>query len=166
MNAKWQELDLGGKGLQAANLRLARTLRRRAIAWRLLLLFPAGAHCWYLRERSGAAAYPALTLAAIGGWIGGTPFVFLSALLALAILLIRDVATLETRITAYNKRQRMAVYLSQGAAAPAGFRGRFEEPAAGAGDDAAPQRMPGFAEQEALLREIAKRTSRTGDKPQ
>ncbi len=165
MNAKWQELDLGGKGLQAANLRLARTLRRRATAWRLLLLFPSGAHCWYLHERGNAAAYPALTLAVIGGWAASMPYVVLSALLALAILLIRDVTTLETRIAAYNKRQRMAVYLSQGAAAPAGFRGRFDEPA-GAGDDAAPQRMPGFAEQEALLREIAKRTSRTGDKPQ
>ncbi len=165
MNAKWQKLDLGGMGLQAANLRLSRTLRRRATAWRLLLLFPAGAHCWYLHERASAAVYPALTLAAIGGWIGSTPSVFLPALLALAALLIRDVTTLETRIAAYNKRQRMAVYLSQGAAAPAGFRGRFEDPVAGNDDDAAPQRMPTFAEQEALLREIAKRTSRDGEKP-
>lgn len=157
MNSKWRELDLGGGGLQSANLRLARTLRRRATAWRLLLLFPAGAHRWYLHEYAAAVAYPALTLAAAAGWLLALPYLLLPALLALALLLVHDVATLENRITAINKRQRIAVYLSQGADAPAGYRGRF---GAGAGHaategDPAPRRMPTLAEQEALLRGIA-----------
>jgi hypothetical protein len=159
MNSKWRELDLGGGGLQSANLRLARTLRRRATAWRLLLLFPAGAHRWYLHEYTVAAAYPALTLTSAAGWLFALPYLLLPALLALVLLLAHDIATLENRITAINKRQRIAVYLSQGADAPAGFRGRFgtEEGNARAEDGPAPRRVPTLAEQEALLRGIAAR---------
>lgn len=157
MDSRWQQLDLGGEGLQAANLRLARALRRRSTAWLLLLLlFPAGAHGWYLRERLTAVAFPALSLIAASGWFSGVPYAYLPACAGVVLLLIRDVLTLENRITLCNKRLRMAVYLSQGAAAPAGYRGRF-----GGGDDEAGQpparRVPTIAEQETLLREIAAR---------
>lgn len=154
MNSRWRQFDLGGAGLQAANLRLARVLRRRTTAWLLLLLFPSGAHGWYLHERLSAIACPALSLLAVSGWLSGVPYAALPAIAGLAVLLIRDLLTLESRIAACNKRLRMAVYLSQGAAAPADYRGRF-----GAGDDNAggspARRVPGLAEQEAMLREIA-----------
>lgn len=128
MASKWRELDLGGGGLQATNLRLARTLRRRSTAWALLALFPAGAHRWYLREPAAALAYPLLTLAAAAGWSGGLQWLWPAALLALGGLLVHDIVSLENRIAALNRRLRMAAWLSPGPGAPADFRGRPEDP--------------------------------------
>lgn len=164
MNDKWRQLDLGGGGLQAANLRLANTLRRRSTAWLLLLLFPTGAHGWYLRERLTAAGYPALTLLAASGWFSDVHYAVLPGLAGLALLLIRDLLTLEDRMAACNKRLRMAVYLSQGAAAPAGFRGRFDANNNDQGG-AREQQGPTLAKQEALLREIAARRADHDGKP-
>lgn len=158
MTAKWRELDLQGGGLQAANLRLARALRRRNVAWSLLLVFPLGAHRWYLGERRSAMLFPLLAAVAIACALAGWTAAALGTLLPLGILLVHDVLTLERRLADANKRLRMAHYLGQGAAAPPGYRGRFgaeTEPA----DSTAPQRVPSFAEQEALLREIARRRS-------
>lgn len=161
MNSKWRELDLGGGGLQAANLRLARTLRRRPIAWGLLAAFPLGLHRWYLGERRSAPLFPVLTAVAVASAVTGMIAVALAALLTLAALLAYDLYTLEGRIAAYNKRQRMAIYLSQGAAAPAGFRGRFATAQADPAPDAkTPDRLPALAEQEALLRVIAARKAK------
>jgi len=161
MNTKWRELDLGGEGLQAANLRLARLLRRRATAWGLLLLFPTGAHCWYLREPLAGSAYLVLTVLAGAIWLAAGPAYAWSGLAVMALLLVRDALTLENRIVACNKKLRTAIYLSQGAAAPPGFRGRHT-----ALDDAARvRRMPTFAEQEALLREITARKNENSEKP-
>lgn len=158
MTAKWRELDLQGGGLQAANLRLARALRRRNVVWSLLLVFPLGAHRWYLGERRSAMLFPLLAAAAIACALAGWTAAALGALLLLGALLVHDVLTLERRLAEANKRLRMAHYLGQGAAAPPDYRGRFDaetEPA----DGTAPQRVPSFAEQEALLREIARRRS-------
>lgn len=163
MNPKWRELDLNGGGLQAANLRLAGTLRRRRTAYALMLAFPLGAHRWYLGEVRSAAWFPALTAAAIGGWLAGSAALALAALAALVALLGWDLYTLEDRITAVNKRLRMAVYLSQGTGAPAGFQGRFGNGTAAA--DPAQRRVPTLAEQEALLRDVAARRNRTPEKP-
>jgi len=168
MNSKWRELDLGGGGLQAANLRLARTLRRRPVAYGLMLGFPLGLHRWYLGEHRSALLFPVLTAAAIAGGLTGMTAAAVAALLALAALLGYDLYTMERRIAAYNKRQRMAVYLSQGAGAPAGYRGRF---AAGADTTAATRvrtasRVPSLAEQEALLREITARKPPAARPPQ
>ncbi|MGA0025088.1 MAG: hypothetical protein ACO3F9_10625, partial [Burkholderiales bacterium] len=86
-----------------------------------------------------------------------------AALAGLVLLLLRDVVTLEDRIVACNKRLRMATYLSQGATAPPGFRGRY--PAnGGAAGTAGGQRIPTLAEQEALLYEIAARKGGKGEK--
>ncbi|MBX3651820.1 MAG: hypothetical protein KF771_10665 [Burkholderiales bacterium] len=157
MNPKWQKLDLEGGGLQAMNLRLARTLRRRGTAWALLPLFPLGAHRWYLHEKGWALAYLVLTLAAAAGWFAGWSWLLLS-LPALFLLLVIDIAGLDNRIAAFNKRRRMAAYLSPGAGAPADFRGRI--PAEGA--QHTPARVPGFAEQEKLLRALAEKSAGSG----
>lgn len=156
MTAKWRELDLEGGGLQAANLRLARALRRRNIAWSLLLVFPLGVHRWYLGEQRSAILFPLLAAAAAGCALMGWTMAALTTLLALGALLIHDILTLEQRIAGANKRLRMAHYLGQGAAAPPGYQGRFSaDPATP--DAITPRRVPTFAEQEALLREIARR---------
>ncbi len=156
MTPKWRKLDLEGGGLQAANLRLARTLRRRVMAWALLAAFPLGLHRWYLGQRRSAALFPLLTATAVAAAWSAQAAIAIAALLALAALLVHDILTLEQRITAINKKLRIAAYLGQDAAAPPGYRGRFaQEPP----DAATPQRLPTLAEQEALLREIARRRS-------
>jgi len=158
MNPKWRTLDLEGGGLQAMNLRLARSLRRRRTAWLLLPLFPTGAHRWYLREAVAAIAYPALTLSAAAGWAAGLPWLLFTALAALALLLITDITSLENRIAAFNRRLRMTTYLSPGAGAPADFRGRT-------GDDRPmSDRVPGFAKQERLLRALAEKSANAGSR--
>lgn len=162
MSGKWQELDLGGGGLQAANLRLARTLRRRRVAWGLLLVFPLGLHRRYLGEPRSAVAFPALTAAAAAGGFAGMTALALGALLALAVLLVHDLFTMEGRIAAYNKRLRMAVYLSGSAGAPAGYRGRFADAETGTTPAAT---APTAAEQETLLQEIAARKDNTARLP-
>lgn len=165
MSGKWRELDLGGGGLQAANLRLARTLRRRRVAWGLLLAFPLGLHRRYLGEPRSAIAFPALSAVAAAGGYAGMTAVALGALLALAALLAYDILTMERRIAACNKRQRMAVYLSGNAGAPAGFRGRFADTDTDPTPAATPDRMPTAADQETLLRHIAARRDGTARRP-
>lgn len=165
MNPKWRELDLEGGGLQAANLRLARTLRRRTVAYGLMLAFPLGAHRWYLGEIRSAVLYPTLTALALGSWLAGITAITLTALTALAALLGWDLYTLEDRIATVNKRHRMAVYLSQGSGAPAGFRGRFGGTDSDMAADAVHRRIPTLAEQEAMLRDLAVRRKKDPEKP-
>lgn len=166
MNPKWRELDLDGGGLQAANLRLAQTLRRRNVTYALMLAFPLGAHRWYLGELRGAILYPALTALAIGGWLAGITAIALTALAILAALLGWDLYTLEDRIATVNKRRRMAVYLSQGSGAPTGFQGRFSDTDGDMPANAAHRRMPTLAEQEAMLRDLAASRKKPPGKPQ
>ena len=150
MSEAWKRIDLGGEGLQEANLQLARTLRRRRTAYVLWLAFPLGAHRAYLREPVGAWLYRALTCA-------GLALVFVDprwgaacgALLAGYALF--DLFWIERRVAALNKRLRMQAYLRPGPGAPAGFAGRFRD-----ADDTTAQ-GPSFAEQERLLAEIEKR---------
>jgi hypothetical protein len=144
----WQALDLGGGGLQQANLALARRLKRRRRAYFLLAVAPLGLHRAYLEDRRGAwlwrAAAAAFTAAAL---------LDLGAAVAAAALLVAALAYdawwIDRRVTAINKRIRQEVYLSQAANPPPGFAGRtFGEPGG---------RAPSFSEQEQLLRELAKR---------
>jgi len=83
MSGAWRRLDLAGGGLQEANREIARTLRRRGIAYGLWLLFPAGAHRFYLAEALGGLVYVAATAAllafAVAGWT-------VAALVASAVL--------------------------------------------------------------------------------
>lgn len=102
MKRSWKRLDLEGGGLQAANLRLARTLRRRGVAYALWLAFPLGAHRWYLKEPWGALAYCGLSAAAA----------FLPALAAAAAAFaLFDLWWIDRRVTALNKRLRMQAFL-------------------------------------------------------
>jgi len=145
----WKRIDLGGEGLQQANLRLARALRRPRTAYLLWLAFPLGAHRAYLRELRGAWAYRAASLVAIVllalDWRAGAA---LGGILVAAAL--ADLYWIGRRVTALNKELRMQAYLRPVAGAPPGFRGRFT-------DDPEAPRPPSFAEQERLLAEIERR---------
>lgn len=147
MSGTWRQQDLGGGGLQAANLALARRLKRRRRAYALLALAPLGLHRAYLDSPRGAWAWRAAGLAAVLlAWQGGGAGIAGAALLLLAAG--ADAFWIDRRITLLNKRIRREVYLAQGAEPPPGYRGRDPE-----GD----LRTPSFAEQERLLREIAAR---------
>jgi len=145
----WKRIDLEGEGLQQANLRLARALRRPRTAYLLWLAFPLGAHRAYLREPRGAWAYRAASLVAIVllalDWRAGAA---LGGILVAAAL--ADLYWIGRRVISLNKELRMQAYLRPVAGAPPGFRGRFT-------DDAQAPRPPSFAEQERLLAEIERR---------
>lgn len=95
-------MDLAGGGLQQANLRIARELKRRPLAYALLLLFPTGAHRWYLQEPLGAAAYPLLAVAAWFWWPAGAACAGFAAF---------DAWWIDRRVSSLNKRLRMRAYL-------------------------------------------------------
>ncbi len=148
MSDAWQALDLGGGGLQQANLALARRLKRRRRAYFLLAVAPLGLHRAYLEDRRGAWLWRAAAAALVGAAL-----LDLRAAFALAAPLVAALAYdawwIDRRVTAINKRLRQEVYLSQAASPPPGFAGRaFPEPGG---------RPPSFAEQERLLRERAGR---------
>jgi hypothetical protein len=73
----------------------------------------------------------------------------LAGALVLALAAGWDAFWIDRRVTLLNKTLRREAYLGHGAAPPAGYRGR--DPDAGA------SRAPSFAEQERLLRELARR---------
>lgn len=176
MKKAWEKIDLEGGGLQAVNQRLSRTMKRHSLAYALWLLFPLGLHRHYLAAHKSGLVFPALTLLAL---LGGTllhSLWALSPLLAVALFALYDLIWIDRQIVIQNKRIRMQVYLGTGAAAPAGYRGRYPEdtgldayirekeqeragvqpvktaPSAGQG-----RKAPSFAEQEAMLRELSKR---------
>ena len=152
MSEAWRGLDLEGGGLQAANIRLAQALKRRSRAYGLLAAFPLGLHRTYLDDPRGAWLYRAFSLAAVGAiFVDWRLAAVLGCLIAAA--LVHDCFWIERRLVALNKAIRTKVYLSQAPGAPKGFRGRFTDD----GEPMDARRAPSFAEQERLLREIAKR---------
>jgi hypothetical protein len=153
LSEAWKQLDLHGAGLQHANLELARRLKRRGHAWALLAAAPLGLHRAYLEDRRGAWLWRAASVALVllSFWDLRIASMLAAAMLAAAGF---DAWWIDRRVTALNKRIRREVFLA-GEAPPPGYTGRIaEEPS---------RRAPSFAEQEQLLRELARR--RTPDAP-
>jgi hypothetical protein len=167
MSKRWTESDLGGGGLQSANIRLAALLRKRSTAYALLVLFPLGIHRDYLHDTRGAWLYRGGTGLAIAAYLLGETMLSAGVLAVLAAGAIYDMVRIEHMTARVNKRLRIKVYLRQASGAPADFKGRFTEE-----QDHDPQdeqqtgfrqtppgpsrpRVPSFAEQEQLLRELA-----------
>lgn len=163
MRPAWKRLDLGGGGLQSANLRLARELRRPRRAYALWLVFPLGLHHDYLGDPAGGWLFRGLTLAAVGLAFVSVPAAVAAAIVLLA-LAVHDLFWIDRRIVAMNKEIRRRVYLSAGAAPPAGYRGRDPDAGAPAAPRAEP-RVLSFAEQERLLRELAAKKGEGGATP-
>lgn len=183
MKQAWKQLDLGGEGLQTLNAQYTRHMRRLPRAYAAMLLFPLGAHRWYLHETYGALSYVALTLAAIAGALTLGPPGFAAPAVAELLFAAFDLRWVERRVLALNKSLRMRQFMRPGTAPPENYRGRYpdegldeyvrvkERERAGhqpAADDAQqpgerPARAPSFNEQEALLRELAR--SGKGRKP-
>jgi hypothetical protein len=164
MSEGWKRLDLEGGGLQAANLRLARQLKRRRRAFALWAAFPLGLHHTYLENPAGA--WLCRGLAVLAGVL--LFFDWRAALAAVVVLLavaVYDLFWIDRRVVQLNKRIRREVYLSTASAPPEGYQGRQ---LGDDGNDAGARRRHGnrvlsFAEQERLLRELASR--RDPDRP-
>ncbi len=178
MTNAWKQWDFAGAGLQTVNLELTKRLRKRPLIYGLWVLFPLGLHAFYLRERGRGLLYLAGSLvlgasAALAPW----PYVAgLGAIMVIAALI--DVATLDRRLTAYNKALRVALLLSPKATPPPGYQGRYtdedrdiseylaikDQEQAGHSLKSQPppnkKRGKSFQEQEAALREFAERQKR------
>lgn len=184
MSEAWKNIDLEGSGLQAANMRLAQLLKKRALAYGLLGLFPLGLHRDYLASHGAAWVFRGVTLIAVLLIWYGEFWLGVALLGALAIAALIDIRWIDSRVAQINKRLRIEVMKSTGTAAPPGYRGRYTDDAPAAtdhlaayirakeqergghraidGDDAEKdgrresRRAPSFAEQEAMLRELYK----------
>jgi hypothetical protein len=148
LSEAWRRLDLGGAGLQHANLALAGRLKRRGRAWALLAAAPLGLHRRYLDDPKGAWLWRIATAVAL---VAAFWDLRLCAAIVAAMVLAAayDAWWIDRRVTALNKRIRREVFLA-GEAPPPGYAGRVIEP------PNAP-RAPPFAEQERALREAARR---------
>lgn len=187
MSKAWKKLDLGGEGLQTANLRYNQAMRRPVRAYSLMAAFPLGLHRWYLQEPVGAIFYPLLSMLTIGLWFAFSNIVIAASLIPLAGLLGFDLFWVERRCIKLNKNLRMQQFMRPGKTPPPGYRGRYpdddsldayvqlkEQERAGhqpvdpdqpaqSTSDSEPS-PPSFNEQEAMLRELA-RTNKGRKKP-
>ena len=174
MSEAWKNLDLEGEGLQSANLRLVKLMKRRPRAYGLLVLFPLGLHRAYLNDARGAWAYRIATLAVVTALWFGFGWVALGLLGTMLAVALYDIRWIEDRVALINKTLRIHLYKAKSTApAPKGFRGRYtddslddyvklkEQERGGhvlPGKDPAlnsHSRAPSFAEQEAMLKELA-----------
>lgn len=154
MKKTWQEHDLQSDGLQSINL--AYTAQRKDVkkAYLLACLFPFGAHQFYLKQNKKAGIFLLLTVLLMA-LAGVAPFI--SALIGFAevILLTKDIINMETSVAEFNKQLKLALSLQQNQAVPDNFKGRYTD------DDSkeqnTQQKILSFAEQEALLREMARK---------
>ncbi|WP_297364053.1 hypothetical protein [Acidiferrobacter sp.] len=127
MSNAWKQWDFSGAGLQSLNLELTKRLRKPRVAFGLWVGFALGLHAFYLHERPRAFGYltTSLTLTVValrGPWpvTAGLGVLYLAVALA-------DLATLERRLTAYNKALRLHLSLRKGATPPPGFRGHYTD---------------------------------------
>lgn len=147
LSEAWKRLDLGGAGLQRANLELAVRLKRRGRAWTLLAGAPFGLHRAYLDDAKGAWRWRIAAVAALAVTFWDLR-VAAGAGIALVAAVAYDAWWIDGRVTALNKRLRREIFLA-GEAPPPGYSGRVL-PLPG-------PRVASFAEQERLLRDAARR---------
>ena len=147
LSEAWKRLDLGGAGLQRANLALAERLKRRRRAWALLVGAPFGLHRAYLDDAKGAWIWRIASVATLAATFWDVR-IAAGAGAALVAAVAYDAWWIDRRVTILNKRIRREIFLA-GEAPPPGYSGRVIDPPA--------PRVPSFAEQERLLRDRARR---------
>ncbi|MDA8224868.1 MAG: TM2 domain-containing protein [Betaproteobacteria bacterium] len=181
MSDAWKQLDLGGAGLQEVNRELAAQLRNRKQAFVRLLAFPLGLHRDYLRHPLGAWLYRGVFAAAlIAYFVLRRPCIGGGLLVLLTLAALYDLRWIDDRVASLNKQLRLQAFRSRPSTAPRGFRGRMTDESADTGLDdwisvknrergghvlpgADPafnstSRAPSIAQQEAMLRELARGT--------
>lgn len=158
MSEGWRQFDLEGEGLQAVNRRIVAQRRRRGRAYGFWAFFPLGLHRDYLDAHGTAWCWRAASVAAIAALWSGAHWEAAAIAAAMLGVAVYDLFWIDRRVTALNKALRKDAYLSKSTpGAPSGFRGRLGEDSASAAGAHASDRVPSFAEQERLLRDIAAR---------
>lgn len=180
MSEAWKKIDLEGSGLQAANMKLAKLLKHRGLAYSLLALFPLGLHRDYLASPAGAWIFRGGSVLSVAVLWVGLSWVAAGVAIALLSFALYDIRWIDNRVAALNKKARIEVLKTTATPPPVGYKGRytdeapigpdnldeyvkikeqergghtpFDKPAPG--DQ--PKRAPSFAEQEAMLREMFK----------
>jgi len=187
MSKAWQKLNLEGGGLQAVNAILANEMRSRTRAYAAWVLFPLGLHRFYLAEPRGGATFLTLSAITAGAASLAPAWWWLLPAAFLVALAVHDLFWIDRRVVAYNKQLRMQLFLRKGEKPPTNYRGRYtdekdaesinrdladyqalkegeraghvpvERDAPGGPDQDKRRRQPSFNEQEALLRELARK---------
>ncbi len=178
MSEAWKNLDLEGEGLQSANLKLVQKMKKRKQAYILLAFFPSGLHRDYLENPLGGWLYRIATVACIATLATDHHWAAWTILGLMSAAALYDIRWVEDTVAAINKALRIQAYKAKsGAPAPKNFRGRYtdeglddylEVKAQERGGHIPPgtdpalnsrSRAPSFAEQEAMLKAIAKAKS-------
>ncbi|WP_234982826.1 NINE protein [Ectothiorhodosinus mongolicus] len=145
LKKSWKQMNLRGAGLQAVNASLTRQMRHRRTAYLLLLLAPLGLHRFYLKELWGGVAYLLLAVLLILGLVtANIPFALMAGV-AIVVFLVFDAFWIDRRVNDYNKSLRMRIFLQPG-------KNTGEEK-----PTETKKRMPSFADQEAMLREMTRK---------
>ncbi len=178
MSDAWKNLDLQGEGLQSANLKLVQKMKKRKQAYSFLILFPLGLHRDYLNNPAGAWLYRTATVLCVLGLVFGYHIVAYVLLASMTVFALYDIRWIEDTVAAINKQLRIQSYKSKNTPTmPENFRGRYPDQGLEdylqvkereRGGHVAPgtdpalnsrSRAPSFAEQEAMLKELAKSKS-------
>ena len=172
MSEYWKHQNLEGNGLQTINQQYARLSRNTKIAYILCLFFPFGLHQFYLKSFVRASLFLSLSMVAVGMYTT-SPLISSIFLLTEIILLAVDVFQIDKRVIDFNKNLKMNLSLQINSAAPKDFQGRYHDDSPI--DDylslknnevtafetkenkTTKNRVYSFAEQEKLLKEMAKK---------
>ncbi len=185
MNEAWKNMDLEGEGLQTLSLKLSQQFKQRNRANKLLLLFPFGLHRIYLDDPKGAWLYRSGLLLALSAWLLHRPCIGIITIVIMTGFAVYDIRWIEDRIAYLNKQIRMAEWRNRPATAPKHYRGRYTDGNAPEADPSTDNltdwiklketergghvqpgrdpaynsrtRAPSIAQQEAMLRELAKK---------
>uniref|UniRef100_E6QQP4 Uncharacterized protein n=1 Tax=mine drainage metagenome TaxID=410659 RepID=E6QQP4_9ZZZZ len=181
MSEAWKQLDLEGDGLQALSLKLAQQLKQRKRANLLLLAFPFGLHRDYLEHPLGAWLYRVALILAITAYVLHRSCLGSVLVVLMTAAALYDIRWIDDRVATLNKALRMAAYRNRPNRVPENFHGRYvdeglddylkvkEQERGGhvpAGKDPAfnsNSRMPSFAQQEAMLKALAKQAPDSSD---
>lgn len=154
MAKNWQKMDLGAGGVQSVNLQFLRQRRSLGRGFLLWCMFPLAAHQFYLKR-------PLLGILQTGSLFVG---IFLAAqqsplgmpiLVGVLLWYLFDLLKLPRWINDYNKQLRIALHQQSHAAAPQDFKAHYHDEKTESSHTS--KRVPSFAEQEALLKQIAEK---------
>lgn len=163
MAKNWQNMDLGAGGIQQINLQFLQQRKKLGTAIAFWCLLPFSAHRWYLRHFKLAGLQYLLLVVGIVLFAASQTL----ALLTLGCLITWfaiDLFKLPNLVSDYNKQLRLRLYQQQSNGPSTQFTQRFDQQ-----DDQSHvttqhnQRIPSFAEQEALLKQLQQKEKTTED---
>ena len=126
MSDYWKTQDLDGDGLQTINQHYSRLRRESKTAYFLCILFPIGAHQFYLKAHKKGYTYLTLTVASLIA-LAFSSIAALIIFLTEIIMLVIDAIQLEDRVNRYNKNLKMNLSLQTNTAPAKDYRGRYTD---------------------------------------